>query len=78
MFMELERRAPGETLTRGSPFQFREHGPGHFGELKIGKWAHLKVIGVRGGGEMKAPVASGIWNFSWFSCGFPWFPSFVF
>ena len=26
VFMEPERRAPGETLTRGSPFQFREHG----------------------------------------------------
>ena len=27
VFMELERRALGETLTQGSPFQFREHGP---------------------------------------------------
>ena len=27
VFMEPERRAQGETLTRGSPFQFREHGP---------------------------------------------------
>ncbi len=27
VFAELERRAPGETLTRGSHFQFCEHGP---------------------------------------------------
>ncbi len=26
-FMELERRTPSETLTRGSPFQFHEHRP---------------------------------------------------
>ncbi len=26
VFTELERRDPGENLTRGSPFQFREHG----------------------------------------------------
>ncbi len=37
----------------------------------MGKRARLKVIGVRGGvGGMKAPVASGIWDFSWFSCIF--------
>ncbi len=27
VFMELERRAPGETLTWASPFRFCEHGP---------------------------------------------------
>ncbi len=42
--------------------------------------ARLKVIGVRGGlgggVGMKAPVASGIWDFSLFSCVFRRFSGF--